>query len=55
MRSAIEDGRGIELVLVERPFKMSSERCWRLGLILSELITNSARHAFAESGGMIRV
>jgi two-component sensor histidine kinase len=34
---------------------MSSERCWRLGLILSELITNSARHAFRESGGMIRI
>jgi two-component sensor histidine kinase len=49
------DGRGIELALVERAFQMSSERCWRLGLILSELITNSARHAFRESGGLIRV
>src|ERR1700722_1114359 len=30
-------GRGIELVLVEHPFQMSSERCWRVGLIVSEL------------------
>jgi hypothetical protein len=40
---------------VVRAFQMSSERCWRLGLILSELITNSARHAFRDSGGLIRV
>jgi two-component sensor histidine kinase len=53
-RSKLES-RGIELVLVERPFQMSSERCWKLGLILSELITNSARHSFGESGGKIRI
>jgi two-component sensor histidine kinase len=34
---------------------MDSERCWRLGLIMSELITNSARHAFGDNGGLIRV
>jgi two-component sensor histidine kinase len=49
------DSRDIELVFVERAFQMSSERCWRLGLILSELITNSARHAFRERAGLIRV
>jgi two-component sensor histidine kinase len=49
------DSRDIELVFVERAFQMSSERCWRLGLILSELIANSARHAFRDSGGLIRV
>lgn len=47
--------KGIKLLLIERPFQMESERCWRLGLILSELITNSARHAFRDSGGAIRV
>jgi two-component sensor histidine kinase len=40
---------------VERSFQMDSERCWRLGLVVSELITNSARHAFGENGGLIRV
>lgn len=49
------DGKGIELVLVERKLHMNSEQCWRLGLIISELITNAARHAFDERGGVIRV
>lgn len=47
--------QGIELVLKEQPFEMQSERCWRLGLIISELITNSERHAFAGRGGVIRL
>ena len=49
------DAKGIKLLLVERTFQMDSERCWRLGLIMSELITNSARHAFGDNGGVIRV
>jgi two-component sensor histidine kinase len=47
------DARGIELLLMERPFQMESERCWRLGLIVSELITNAVRHAFHSGGGAI--
>ena len=46
---------GIELVLVEHPLELSSAQCWRLGLIVSELITNASRHAFAGGGGTIRV
>lgn len=53
-RSKLDD-KGIELIFVDHPLKMSSERCWRLGLIVTELITNAARHAFRESGGTIRV
>ena len=49
------DLRDIELVLVERSLHMRSEQCWRLGMIVSELITNSARHAFDDRGGTIRV
>jgi two-component sensor histidine kinase len=49
------DSRGIELLLVERPLQMDSERCWRMGMIISELITNSACHAFGNNGGKIRV
>jgi two-component sensor histidine kinase len=30
------DGKGIELLVVDRAFHMMSERCWRLGLIVSE-------------------
>jgi two-component sensor histidine kinase len=49
------NAKGIKLLLVERPFQMDAERCWRLGLIVSELITNSTRHAFGDNGGLIRV
>jgi hypothetical protein len=40
---------------VGRTFQMNSERCWRLGLIVSELIKNAERHAFRNGGGLIRV
>jgi two-component sensor histidine kinase len=53
-RSKLES-KGIELRLVERTFRMNSERCWRLGLIVSELITNAERHAFGKGGGLISV
>jgi two-component sensor histidine kinase len=53
-RSKLEQ-RNIELVLVERPFRMSSERCWMLGMIVSELVTNAVRHAFDRRGGIIRI
>ena len=53
-RSRLES-KDIELLLVERTFQMNSERCWRLGLIVSELITNAERHAFGNGGGLIRV
>jgi two-component sensor histidine kinase len=32
-----------------------SDACWRLGMIVSELVTNAARHAFGADGGEIRV
>ncbi len=48
------DSKGIGLVLAEQPLRLNSERCWRLGMIVSELITNAARHAFGERGGEIR-
>jgi two-component sensor histidine kinase len=49
------DYRDIELVLVECPLQMRSDRCWKLGMIVSELITNSMRHAFDGRSGTIRV
>jgi two-component sensor histidine kinase len=49
------DRRGINLVFAEHEVRMDAARCWRLGLIVSELITNSARHAFTDRAGLIRV
>jgi len=47
--------RGIKLVLSASPLWLQSDQCWRLGMIVYELITNAARHAFFKSGGEIRV
>ena len=55
IRRARLDHREIELVLVEHPLHMHSERSWKLGMIVSELISNSARHAFGGNGGTIRI
>jgi two-component sensor histidine kinase len=45
----------IELALIEAPLQLNAARCWRLGMIVSELITNASRHAFCGGGGKIRV
>jgi two-component sensor histidine kinase len=53
-RSKLDSSR-IELSLVVRKCLMNSQRCWCLGLIVSELITNSVRHGLSKSGGAICV
>jgi two-component sensor histidine kinase len=55
IRHAKLDYRDIELELIAPPLPMSSERCWKLAMIVSELITNSARHAFRDDGGKIQI
>src|SRR5262249_8313804 len=48
--------RNIKLLLIEsEPQFLSAESCWKLGLAISELITNSCRHAFGAVGGVIRI
>lgn len=49
------DPRKIKLVLATEPLRLEADRCWRLGMIVYELIVNSARHAFSGGGGEIRV
>jgi two-component sensor histidine kinase len=49
------DARQISLVLSAQPLRLQAERCWRLGMIVHELISNAARHAFENRGGAIRV
>jgi two-component sensor histidine kinase len=55
IRHAKLDNSNIELELIASPLPMSSERSWKLGMIVSELITNSMRHAFCDDGGKIRI
>jgi two-component sensor histidine kinase len=47
--------RGVELAFIERPLQLNASRCWRLGMIVSELIGNASRHAFREGGGSRRI
>jgi two-component sensor histidine kinase len=53
-RSKLEN-REITLALSAQSLQLPAERCWRLEMILYELITNAARHAFEGGGGEIRV
>jgi two-component sensor histidine kinase len=46
---------GIQLVLLEHSVWLTAIQCWKLGMIVSELITNSCRHAFGDKDGTIRV
>ena len=43
------DHRKIKLVLAAEPVRLAADRCWRLGLIVHELIINSARQLFPET------
>jgi two-component sensor histidine kinase len=45
----------IELSLRTAPLQLRAVQCWRMGLIVAELVTNSARHAFSGNGGVINV
>jgi two-component sensor histidine kinase len=48
-------GIRMDLILTASPLRLPSERCWRLGMIVYELVTNAARHAFGSGNGEIRV
>src|SRR5262249_23523052 len=48
-------GRNVTVTLIEHPLQLRADQCWRLGLIVSELITNASKHAFGDRGGAIQV
>ena len=53
-RSKLES-REIRLVLAAQALQIDSDTCWRLGMMVHELISNAARHAFTSAKGSIRV
>ena len=55
MSAARLQERGIRLTLSDVPVSLAAGRCWRVALIVSELITNSMRHGLRGGPGNIRV
>ena len=50
VRATLEE-RDIRLTLVEQSVLLDARRCWCVGLIVSELITNATRHGFRDDRG----
>jgi two-component sensor histidine kinase len=47
--------RGVHLTLIPSDVSLAAERCWRVVLIMAELVNNAVRHAFDGGGGRILV
>ena len=47
--------RGVRLTLVPSEVPLAADRCWRVALIVAELVNNAVRHAFHQGGGRILV
>lgn len=48
LSTAILKDRDIALTFIQAQAPLTADRCWRVGLIVSELVTNVVRHAFHE-------
>jgi len=56
LSTSILAARGIRLTFTADPVCIGAQQSWKIGLVVSELITNAARHAFgAREGGSIVV
>jgi two-component sensor histidine kinase len=55
LRRSKLDHMKINLSLAAPSLVLHSDECWLLGMIVYELVTNAARHAFAGRDGEIRV
>ncbi|MER8683365.1 sensor histidine kinase [Mesorhizobium sp. M0991] len=47
--------RGIQLTVATDEIQLDAARCWRVGLIVSELVRNASRHGLKDHQGSIRV
>jgi two-component sensor histidine kinase len=47
--------RGVRLTLILSEVRLAAGRCWRVGLIVAELINNAVRHGLRGGGGDIVV
>ena len=49
MRESLLDRMGIRLTLSTESLPLQSDRCWRLGLIVHDLVVNAAKHAYFDA------
>jgi two-component sensor histidine kinase len=47
--------RGVQLTLIPGEVSLAADRCWRVALIVAELVNNAVRHAFRNGGGQVLV
>jgi two-component sensor histidine kinase len=47
--------RGVRLTLIQQPAPLEADRCWYVGLIVAELVTNAARHGLAGGNGSVTI
>ena len=47
--------RGVRLSLIPDDVSLAADRCWRVALIVAELVNNAVRHAFCGGGGAVLV
>jgi two-component sensor histidine kinase len=45
--------RGVRVTLRHADVRLAAPRCWRMGLIIAELVNNSVRHSFGGGAGEI--
>ncbi|MDH6260438.1 sensor histidine kinase [Bradyrhizobium sp. BR13661] len=56
MRRALLDRMNIQLAFATQSLALQPERCWRLGLIVHELVTHAARHScFDARAGQVKI
>jgi two-component sensor histidine kinase len=53
-RASLAD-RGVRLTLIPGDVSLAADRCWRVALIVAELVNNALRHAFGGGGGCVLV
>jgi two-component sensor histidine kinase len=47
--------RGVRLTLAPENIALAPDRCWRVALIVAELVNNAVRHAFSGQSGWVLV